>query len=260
MHEGGTKVIHINFNSAQVDEVYFPQLEIVGDIKTTVNRLAQALKLNNCSLELLAFRKRIKQVIHEKDNDDSYPLLPQRIVADVRRGLDKDAIIALDNGMYKIWFARHYHTYMSNTVLLDNALATMGAGLPSAIACALLYPQRQVMAICGDGGFMMNSQEIETATRLGLNLVVLIVTDSAFGMIRWKQEGQGLDDFGLEYNNPDFVKYADSYGAKGHKVEDANQFLPLIGSCFSEGGVHIIDVPIDYKENKALFPKQLRNA
>jgi acetolactate synthase-1/2/3 large subunit len=107
---------------------------------------------------------------------------------------------------------------MPNTVLLDNALATMGAGLPSAMACALLYPQRQVMAVCGDGGFMMNSQEIETATRLGLNLVVLIVTDSAFGMIRWKQEGQGLDDFGLEYNNPDFVKYADSYGAKGHKV------------------------------------------
>jgi acetolactate synthase-1/2/3 large subunit len=116
------------------------------------------------------------------------------------------------------------------------------------------------MAVCGDGGFMMNSQEIETATRLGLNLVVLIVTDSAFGMIRWKQEGQGLDDFGLEYNNPDFVKYADSYGAKGHKVEDANQFLPLIRSCFDAGGVHIIDVPIDYKENKALYPKQLSNA
>jgi acetolactate synthase-1/2/3 large subunit len=144
MHEGGTQVIHINFNSAQVDEVYFPQLEIVGDIKTTVNRLAQELELNNCSLELLAFRKCIKQVIHEKDNDASYPLLPQRIVADVRRGLDKDAIIALDNGMYKIWFARHYHTYMPNTVLLDNALATMGAGLPSAMACALLYPHPHI--------------------------------------------------------------------------------------------------------------------
>lgn len=262
MYEGGTKVIHINFNSAQIDEVYFPQLEIVGDIATTIHRLAQELKskLDNCSLELLAFRKRIKQVIHEKDNDASYPLLPQRIVADVRRALDKDAIIALDNGMYKIWFARHYHTYMPNTVLLDNALATMGAGLPSAISCALLYPKRQVMAVCGDGGFMMNSQEIETATRLRLNLVVLIVTDSAFGMIRWKQEGQGLRDFGLQYNNPDFVKYADSYGAQGHKVENANQFLPLIQSCFNVGGVHIIDVPIDYKENKALFPEQLKNA
>ncbi len=261
MHKDGAKVIHINFNSAYVDEVYFPQLEIVGDIKTTVNRLAQELnlKLTSCSLELLEFRKRIKQVIHEKDNNASYPLLPQRIVADVRRALNKDAIITLDNGMYKIWFARHYHTYMPNTVLLDNALATMGAGLPSAIACALLYPKRQIMAVCGDGGFMMNSQEIETATRLGLNLVVLIITDSAFGMIRWKQERRGLRDFGLQYNNPDFVKYADSYGAHGHKVRSANQFSPLIQSCFNEGGVHIIDVPIDYKENKTLFYEQLKD-
>lgn len=261
MHEGGTQVIHINFNSAQVDEVYFPQLEVVGDIETTVNRLAQVLesKTANCSLELLEFRKRIKQVIHDKDNDDSYPLLPQRIVADVRRALNKDAIIALDNGMYKIWFARHFHTYMPNTVLVDNALATMGAGLPSAIACALLYPQRQIMAICGDGGFMMNSQEIETAMRLKINLVVLIVTDGAFGMIRWKQEGQGLDDFGLKYNNPDFVQYAQSYGAQGYKVSNADALLPLIQSCFNKGGVHIIDVPIDYNENKTLFPEQLRN-
>ncbi len=262
MQEGGTKVIHINFNSAQVDEVYFPQLEIIGDIETTVNRLAQALesKLDNCSLVLLEFKKRIKQVIHEKDNDTSYPLLPQRIVADVRRALDKDAIIALDNGMYKIWFARHYHTYMPNTVLLDNALATMGAGLPSAMACALIYPNRQVMAVCGDGGFMMNSQELETAVRLALNLVILIVTDGAYGMIRWKQEGQGLADFGLKYNNPDFVKYADSYGATGHKVQHAAEFRALIKSCFDQGGVHIIDVPIDYRENKTLFPEQLKNA
>ncbi len=261
MHEGGTQVIHVNFNSAQIDEVYFPQLELVGDIETTVNRLAEKLttKISNCSLELLEFRKQIKQVIHDKDDDDSYPLLPQRIVADVRRALDKNAIIALDNGMYKIWFARHYHTYMPNTVLLDNALATMGAGLPSAMACALLYPKRQVMAVCGDGGFMMNSQEVETAVRLKLNLVVLIVTDSAYGMIRWKQEGQGLNDFGLEYNNPDFVAYAKSYGAQGYKVNSAKDFLPLIQSCFKKGGVHIIDAPIDYKENKALFPKQLKN-
>ncbi len=260
MHKGGTQVIHINFNSAQVDEVYFPQLEIIGDIQTTVDRLAQALDsmLPNCSLELLNFKADIKKVIHEKDNDDAYPMLPQRIVADVRRALNEDAIIALDNGMYKIWFARHYHTYMPNTVLLDNALATMGAGLPSAMACALLYPQRQVMAICGDGGFMMNSQEMETAVRLKLNLVVLIVTDSAYGMIRWKQEGNGFEDFGLTYNNPDFVKYAHSYGAQGHKVQSADEFKSLIESCFSQGGVHIIDTPIDYHENEKLFPDQLK--
>ncbi|MBE8189367.1 MAG: acetolactate synthase large subunit [Candidatus Thioglobus sp.] len=261
MHAGGTQVIHINFNSAQVDEVYFPQLEVIGDISSSVKALSELLpdKLNNNTAELLQKRQKIKQAIHESDDDNSFPMLPQRIVADVRRALNKDAIIALDNGMYKIWFARHYHTYMPNTVLLDNALATMGAGLPSAMACALFYPERQVMAVCGDGGFMMNSQEIETAVRLGLNLVVLIVTDSAYGMIRWKQEGQGLSDFGLEYNNPDFVKYADSYGATGHKVQTADEFVGLIKSCFEKGGVHIIDAPIDYKENQKLFPEQLQN-
>ncbi|SFV56430.1 Acetolactate synthase large subunit [hydrothermal vent metagenome] len=254
MKKGGQKVIHINFNSAMVDEVYFPQLEVIGDIETTVNRLSERLngQLNNCSLELLKFRKELKKVIHQKDKDDSYPLLPQRIVADVRKAMPRDGIIALDNGMYKIWFARHYHTFRANTVLLDNALATMGAGLPSAMTCSLIYPQKQVMAICGDGGFMMNSQEIETATRLKLNLVVLIITDSAYGMIRWKQAGQNLEDFGLEYNNPDFVKYAQSYGAFGHKIKSANELTPLIKDCFLKGGVHIIDVPVDYSENKSL--------
>lgn len=262
MHKGVQQVIHINFNSAQVDEVYFPQLEVLGDIATSISALTKALpaSLDNKVSDLLVERKKIKQVIHELDDDNSFPMLPQRIVADVRRALDKDAIIALDNGMYKIWFARHYHTYMPNTVLLDNALATMGAGLPSAMACALLHPGRQVMAICGDGGFMMNSQEMETAVRLGLNMVVLIVTDSAYGMIRWKQEGQGLDDFGLEYNNPDFIKYADSYGATGHKIKSTDEFIPTIQSCFKQGGVHIIDAPIDYSENQKLFPEQLQNA
>ncbi len=261
MNKGGQKVIHVNFNSAQVDEVYFPQLEVLGDIATSMVALTQALpdKLNNQVDELMDEREKIRHTIHEMDNDDSFPMLPQRIVADVRKSLDKDAIIALDNGMYKIWFARHYHTYIPNTVLLDNALATMGAGLPSAMTCALMYPGRQVMAVCGDGGFMMNSQEMETAVRLKLNLVVLVVTDSAYGMIRWKQEGQGLDDFGLEYNNPDFIKYADSYGATGHKIQFSDELIPTIQSCFNQGGVHIIDVAVDYTENKKLFPEQLKN-
>ena len=138
-----------------------------------------------------------------------------------------DGVIALDNGTYKIWFARNYLTKQPNTVLLDNALATMGAGLPSAMMVAMLYPERHVMSICGDGGFMMNSQELETAVRLGLNLVVLILRDDAYGMIRWKQAAQGLPDWGLEYGNPDFVAYAESYGAFGHRVEATEDFAPI---------------------------------
>jgi acetolactate synthase-1/2/3 large subunit len=257
MQKGGQQVIHINFNSASVDEVYFPQLEVIGDIATTVNRLAEKLHLQNCSLELLAFKTEIKQVIHEKDNDNSFPLLPQRIVADVRKALNKDGIIALDNGMYKLWFARHYHSFKPNTVLLDNALATMGAGLPSAIVCSLLYPKKQVLAVVGDGGFMMNSQELETAKRLGVNLVVLIITDSAFGMIRWKQQSQGLDDFGLQYTNPNFTHYAKSYGMQGYLLQQAEELTPLIQSCFVKGGLHLIEVPVNYAENTRLLPQNL---
>jgi acetolactate synthase-1/2/3 large subunit len=257
MQKGGQQVIHINFNSASVDEVYFPQLEVIGDIATTVNRLAEKLHLQNCSLELLAFKTEIKQVIHEKDNDNSFPLLPQRIVADVRKALNKDGIIALDNGMYKLWFARHYHSFKPNTVLLDNALATMGAGLPSAIVCSLLYPKRQVLAVVGDGGFMMNSQELETAKRLGVNLVVLIITDSAFGMIRWKQQSQGFDDFGLQYTNPNFTHYAKSYGMQGYLLQQAEELTPLIQSCFTKGGLHLIEVPVNYAENTRLLPQNL---
>lgn len=253
-------VIHINFTGAVVDEVYFPQIEVVGDIANSLSILTDMISPNqNTQLdEIKKIRKTIGQAIHREDKNDSYPLLPQRIVADVREGINDDGIIALDNGVYKIWFARHYHSFYPNTVLLDNALATMGAGLPSAMACAMLYPGRQVMAICGDGGFMMNSQEIETAIRLKLNLIVLIIRDDAYGMIRWKQADQGLPDFALEYGNPDFVKYAESYGAKGHRVKTTESFMPLIKQCFTEGGVQLIEVPVDYSENQSTLIDELK--
>jgi acetolactate synthase I/II/III large subunit len=172
--------------------------------------------------------------------------------------MSDDGIIALDNGVYKIWFARNYRTDVPNTVLLDNALATMGAGLPSAMEAARMYPNRKVMAVCGDGGFMMNSQEMETAVRLKLNLVVLILNDGSFGMIRWKQYAMGLEDYGLEFNNPDFVMYANSYGATGHRVENTEGFAPLMNQCFEEGGVHLIELPVDYSENNKVLIDELK--
>ena len=150
-----------------------------------------------------------------------------------------DGILTLDNGMYKIWFARNYRTRVANTLLLDNALATMGAGLPSGIMAALLYPERRVMAVCGYGGFMMNSQELETAVRLKLNLVVLVIEDHAFGMIRWKQMVDHFPDFGMTFGNPDFVKYAQSYGAKGTRVGAVGELRPALEAAFSAGGVHL---------------------
>jgi acetolactate synthase-1/2/3 large subunit len=161
--------------------------------------------------------------------------------------------------MYKIWFARNYRTRVANTLLLDNALATMGAGLPSAMMASMLYPERRVMAVCGDGGFMMNSQEMETAVRLGLNLVVLIVQDDAYGMIRWKQGIDAFADWGLTFGNPDFAKYAQSYGAMGSRVNTTDGLVPALEAAFQRGGVHLISVPVDYSENRRVLVDELRN-
>ncbi len=260
MVHDGAKVIHVNFTSAQVDNVYFPQLEVVGDIATSIQRMANRVG-NTESHDFSYFMKvrdHVQEHIEEGRDDPSFPMKPQRLVSDVRKSMPEDGIIALDNGIYKVWFARNYHTCRPNTVLLDNALATMGAGLPSAMEAARLNPGRKVMAICGDGGFMMNSQEMETAVRLKLNLVVLVLNDNSFGMIRWKQYSMGYQDYGLEFNNPDFVMYANSYGATGHRVENAAGFIPLINQCYERGGVHLIELPVDYSENNKVLIDELK--
>jgi acetolactate synthase I/II/III large subunit len=261
MEPGGKKVIHVNFASAVVDNVYFPQIEIVGDIATTMTRLTE--RIGDCSShDFSYFQKVISEVneqIREKSNDASFPMKPQRFVADVRKVMADEGVIALDNGVYKIWFARNYKAKASNTVLLDNALATMGAGLPSAMEAARLFPSKKVMAICGDGGFMMNSQELETAIRLKLNLIVLILRDDSYGMIRWKQYGMGFPDFGLTYGNPDFVKYAESYGAKGHRVTKTETFVSLLEDCLKTGGVHLVELAVDYSENNKVLIDELKD-
>ncbi len=170
-----------------------------------------------------------------------------------------DGIICLDNGVYKIWFARNYPARSPNTVLLDNALATMGAGLPSAMASKMVHPDRKVMAICGDGGFMMNSQEMETAVRLKLDITVLILRDDAYGMIRWKQANMGFQGFRPDPTAiPDFVKYAESYGAIGHRVESAEDLPAILADCLGAPGVHLIDCPIDYSENDRILNREIK--
>ncbi len=259
MEHGGKQVIHVNFNSAAVDEVYFPQLELVGDIATSFECLTEQLEPASTHdfSYFMRVREHIQEHMKEGADDPRYPMIPQRIVADVRKIMPDDGILALDNGMYKIWFARNYRTPEPNTVLLDNALATMGAGLSSAMMAAMLYPQRRVMAVCGDGGFMMNSQEMETAVRLKLNLVVLVLRDDSYGMIRWKQAGGGFPDWGLEFGNPDFVRYAESYGAQGHRVAQADDLVPLLERCYSESGVHLVEVEVDYSENTRVLIDEL---
>jgi acetolactate synthase-1/2/3 large subunit len=260
MTQGGVTVIHINYCSANVDAVYFPQHEVVGDIAETISKLTSAIQ--PCTCADFSYFERIKNEIEtnvfKANDDDSFPVKPQYVVTEIRKVMPADGILSLDNGMFKIWFARNYKAYQPNTVLLDNALASMGAGLPAAIAAKMIHPDRKVVAICGDGGFMMNSQELETAVRLGLDLVVIILRDDAYGMIKWKQAGMELPEFGLDFGNPDFVDYAASYNAVGHRIAKAAELSPLVEKCLDSNGVHVIDVPVDYSENEKVFIEELK--
>jgi acetolactate synthase-1/2/3 large subunit len=255
----GPHVIHVSYTPAHVEQVYFPDAEVVGDLGPSLELLADRLegRLPRAGA-LLPLREGILAHLTDRATEDRFPPTPQRIVHDVRQVMPPEGIVALDNGMYKIWFARNYRTGVANTLLLDNALATMGAGLPSAMMAALLHPERRVLAVCGDGGFMMNSQELETAVRLKLNLVVLILDDGAYGMIRWKQAVDAFPDFGLTFGNPDFVRYAESYGAKGHRVAATAELVPTLEAAFRAGGVHLIATPVDYSENTRVLVDELR--
>jgi len=261
MTDGGADVIHINFSSAAVDPVYFPQVEVVGDIANSIWQIGERVKPQSHwdFSRFLEVRAAGESHVNERIDDGGFPICPQRLVADCRHAMPDDGIIALDNGVYKIWYARNYKAHQPNTVLLDNALATMGAGLPSAMASHLVFPQRKVMAICGDGGFMMNSQELETAVRLQMNLVVLILKDDSYGMIRWKQADMGFEDWGLTYGNPDFVRYAESYGAHGYRIEATDGLLPLLRKCHGTPGVHVIEVPIDYSDNDRILNNEIQS-
>jgi len=265
MREDGTpKVIHIHHSSAVVDPVYFPQVEMVGDISESVSALNQ-VTTPQAHWDFSRFecaKGAFQDSRLEQASDERFPMALPRLVSDLRQALPRNGGVALDNGMFKIWFARNFPAYEPNTVLLDNALATMGAGLPTAMAARLLEPDRPVLAVCGDGGFLMNGQELETAVRLGLQLVILVLRDDAYGMIRWKQEEMKLDDFGMSFHNPDFVQFGSSHGAIGHRVESAGELRPLVEHCLAEQGVHLIEVPVDYSDNVEFFaeviPERIR--
>ncbi len=258
--KGQLKVIHVSFYPAQMDDIYFPQHEVIGCLRTNLKKITQKIKQStNWDFDYFArIKEEIETNIYAQTHPDTFPNTPQRIVSEIRETVEGNAILTFDNGMYKIWFARNYKAYHPNTVLLDNALATMGAGLPVAIAAKLVHPEQQVIAICGDGGFMMNSQEMETAVRLKLHLVVIVLRDDGYGMIKWKQGGSGFPDFGLDFGNPDFVLYAESYGAQGHRIEKNGALQTKLSECLKVPAVHLIEVPIDYSENERVLLKELQ--
>ena len=259
MHRGRRTVIHVNYSPAVVDQVYFPQIEVVGDIAHSVWALAERLEPQ--PHWDFTFFDRVREAlcghVAELAADARFPMAVPRLVASLADALAPEDITCLDNGLYKLWFARHARCRLPNTLLLDNALATMGAGLPSAIAAALARPGRRVVAVCGDGGFMMNSQELETAVRLGIDLVVLVLRDDAYGMIKWKQAHDGYPPYGMDYGNPDFVRYAESYGARGHRAASIEGFEAQLRQALDTPGVDLIEVPIDYGRDDALLNRDI---
>jgi len=252
------KIINIDFAEAEVDKYYDPDIEIIGDISCSLRQLGELItgRKNDETF------KSIREFLNRKlslDFKKQYPLTPQEIVWHVREALSHEDIVTLDNGIYKLWFSRLYRTYKPNTFLLDNALATMGAGLSAGIMAKILKPDRNVLAVVGDGGFMMNSQELETALRYGVPIVVLILNDNAFGFVKWEQQSKGFASFGLDYSNPDFVKYAESYGAVGMKVKGGDSLSELLRRAFSLKKVVLIECPVDYSVNFEAFSKDLTN-
>jgi acetolactate synthase I/II/III large subunit len=252
------KIINIDFVESVPDKYFNPTIEVIGDVASSIRELAASIP----GKREFPFFERTRNFIEDKINTTpmrKYPPLPQSIVQSVRKALGREDIITLDNGIYKLWFSRLYKTYAPNTILLDNALAAMGGGLPAGITAKLLNPERRVLAICGDGGFMINCQELETAIRYGIPVVVLILNDNAFGFIKWGQKKMNFEDFGLDYGNPDFSLFAESFGAAGFKIREGDDLAEVLERAFSLNKVTVIECPIDYSVNYETFSIELRN-
>lgn len=248
-------IIHIDFVEAEVQQGYVPEVELIGDIASTIARLQPYLEPRR---QADFYRLLRDFVVSEREShaDDTGPVItPQKIIYEMRRVLESHDILISDVGAHKMWIARMYPAYEPNTVLISNGFASMGFAIPAAIAARLVHPERKVLAACGDGGFLMNVQELETGHRLGTKVVYLIFNDNGYGLIKWKQLGRYKSDFGVDFGNPDFVKLAESFGARGYKVKDASELRPILEDAFKGDTSAVIDVPVDYSENIKLSEK-----
>jgi acetolactate synthase-1/2/3 large subunit len=251
-HQGrDKKVVHIDVSPAEVDEDYMLEVGVIGDIAQSLDAIAERATPVNTSATR-ALRDKIQAELEAHAADQSFPLKPQKIVWDLRQVLGDEDIVISEVGAHKMWIARMYQAEAPNTCIISNGFASMGIALPGAIAARRVHPDRKAVAVCGDAGFMMNSQEIETALRLGLDLVVLIWQDQKYGLIEWHQNREFGRSSHISFTNPDFVKYAESFGARGYRVESAGELVPVLEQALGDGTVSVIDCPVDYSENMKL--------
>ena len=251
-YRGDHKILHIDARSAHINKLYQPEVEVIGDISESLNQISYRCTRSKEPVEMLRLKEAMMKEHTRYEKHDAFPMKPQRIIYDIRKVLGKKDILISDVGAHKMWIARQYHCYEPNTCIISNGFATMGIAVPGAISAKLIYPERRILAVTGDGGFMMNSQELETAKRLGIAIVVLIFRDSGYGLIKWKQEEHYGHHSNVDFGNPDFVKYAESFGVRGYSIGSAAELIPALEDAFQSGEPAVIDCPVDYSENMKL--------
>jgi acetolactate synthase-1/2/3 large subunit len=249
---GDIEIIHVDTRPAHINKLYQPKVEVVGDISDSLLKIARRTSRKEEPKYALDIKAEIEREHESYFNDMSFPMKPQKILADVRKVMGPNDIVVSDVGAHKMWIARHYNCYKPNTCIISNGFATMGIGVPGAIAAKLINPDKKVLTITGDGGFMMNCQEIETAIRIGTPFVTLIFNDSNYGLIKWKQMNQYGKSCYVDFTNPDFVKLAEGMNAKGYRIEKAEDLIPTLEEAFKQTVPVIIDCPVDYDENLRL--------
>jgi acetolactate synthase-1/2/3 large subunit len=247
-------LLHIDSNRAEIDAHYSPTWSLIGDISLILQELSEKI-IPRQDLPTQALRQALIDDMKQHANDADFPVKPQKILWDLRTVLPLDGLLLSDVGAHKLWIARMWRCELPNTCLISNGFASMGIALPGAIAAKLLYPERPVVAICGDGGFLLNLGELETAQRLGLAFVVLVWRDDGYGLIRWKQEKRFGSSSYCDFGNPDVVKLAEAFGAKGFRVKAGDDLQHIIQEALAHPGVAIIDCPVDYSENLRLTQK-----
>lgn len=250
--KGDIEIIHVSQEKAEINKCYIPKVEVIGDIPDSlyeITRRAAKHEEVNCALEI---RKKISEDYKSYAEDTSFPMKPQKILYDLRQVMGENDIVISDVGAHKMWVARHYHCLKPNTCIMSNGFASMGIALPGAVAAKLVNPDKKVVAVTGDGGFMMNSQELETAVRIGTPFVTLIFNDEGYGLIKWKQEERYGESNNISFKNPDFLKYADAMGLKGYRVTKAEELIPILKEALEQKVPVIIDCPVDYSENLKL--------
>ncbi len=257
------KILHIDARPAHINKLYQPNVSVVGDISYSLDHLLSFCQPKETPADVFELRDALRREHAQYADDTAYPVKPQKILCDIRKVLGQTDILISDVGAHKMWIGRQYPCYRPNTCIISNGFATMGLAVPGAIAAKLVYPEKKVLAVAGDGGFLMNCQELETAARLHIPFVTLIFSDASYGLIKWKQEERYQHHTSVDFTNPDFVQLAESFHAQGYRIEKTEDLLPTLQKAFQQDVPVIIDCPVDYGENlqltahlAKLFPKK----